>query len=159
MTDLDLLRGDCSRCIGLCCVALSFDRGPHFAFDKPAGEACRHLSAQHRCRIHSALAQSGMVGCVRFDCLGAGQLVIEMFRGLAPNDTPAVGRAMSLAFARTREVQTLRHVLARAPAESAAALDSSLESAAASYAALLQFDLAHARRVASAIVLAAGRPS
>ena len=22
------LRGDCSRCIGLCCVALAFDRGP-----------------------------------------------------------------------------------------------------------------------------------
>jgi hypothetical protein len=41
MPDAPLL-GDCSRCIGLCCVSLAFDRGPRFAFDKRAGEACRH---------------------------------------------------------------------------------------------------------------------
>jgi hypothetical protein len=35
-------RGDCARCAGLCCVLLAFDRGPLFAFDKPAGIACRH---------------------------------------------------------------------------------------------------------------------
>src|SRR3569623_959265 len=153
MTDPDLLRGDCSRCIGLCCVALSFDRGPHFAFDKPAGEACRHLSADHRCRIHDRLAPSGMVGCVRFDCLGAGQLVTAMFRGLTPGDSPATGRAMSLAFARTREIQTLRHLLRDTPKDDAIDLDASLEHATTSYAALLQFDLAAARRATSAIVI------
>lgn len=152
------LRGDCSRCIGLCCVMLSFDRGAHFAFDKAAGESCRHLSAEHRCRIHDRLARSGMIGCVRFDCLGAGQLVTEMFRGLTPDDTPAVGRAMSLAFARMREVQMLRRVLCDCAAAEAVDLDSSLESATASYGALLQLDLADARRQTGAILLAAGRP-
>ena len=159
MTDLDFLRGDCGRCIGLCCVALSFDRGPHFAFDKPAGEACRFLSVEHKCRIHHRLATSGMVGCVRFDCLGAGQLVTAMFPGFAPGDSPATSRAMSLAFARTREIQTLRHLLRDTPTNDAIDLDASLEQATTSYASLLQFDLAAARRATSAIVLATGRPS
>ena len=113
MTDPDLLRGDCSRCIGLCCVALSFDRGPYFAFDQPAGDSCRHLSAEHRCRIHERLAQSGMTGCARFDCLGAGQLVTAMFRGLTPGDSPATQRQMFRAFALMREIQLLRRTLGR----------------------------------------------
>ena len=150
-------RGDCSRCAGLCCVMLSFDRGPHFAFGKSAGEACGHLTNGHRCAIHDRLAAEGMTGCVRFDCMGAGQLVTEMFDGLTPQTSPAVSRAMSLAFARTREVQTLRRLVRDASPD--AELDVSLAEATTSYAALLKLDLGHARRAASAIVRASGRPS
>jgi len=37
------LRADCERCFGLCCVVPAFARSADFAFDKAAGEPCRHL--------------------------------------------------------------------------------------------------------------------
>ena len=55
MTELRLsderahLRADCSRCAGLCCVAPPFAASADFAFDKPAGQPCRHLRADFRC--------------------------------------------------------------------------------------------------------------
>ncbi len=69
------LLADCSRCVGLCCVLLPFRRSADFAFDKAAGEACRHLAGDHRCRIHTTLLDDGMRGCVAYDCFGAGQEV------------------------------------------------------------------------------------
>jgi hypothetical protein len=69
------LVADCSRCVGLCCVLLPFQRSADFAFDKAAGEACRHLADDHRCRIHASLLEDGMRGCVAYDCFGAGQAV------------------------------------------------------------------------------------
>lgn len=111
------LRGDCSRCIGLCCVALAFDRGPNFAFDKPAGTACRNLGANHSCAIHDRLEPDGFAGCARYDCRGAGQLVTAMFAGLSWRDSPAVARQMFAAFAKLREIHTMRSILpASAPA-------------------------------------------
>jgi hypothetical protein len=74
------LTADCSRCVGLCCVVLRFARSADFAFDKPAGEPCRHLASDHRCRIHSRLAEAGMRGCVAYDCFGAGQAVTQTGR-------------------------------------------------------------------------------
>jgi hypothetical protein len=69
------LVADCSRCVGLCCVLLPFQRSADFAFDKQAGEPCRHLADDHRCRIHASLLADGMRGCVAYDCFGAGQAV------------------------------------------------------------------------------------
>jgi hypothetical protein len=111
MTDASL-RGDCSRCAGLCCVALAFDRGPLFAFDKAAGEACRHLTPADRCAVHDRLSGSGLAGCARYDCRGAGQLATALFAGLSWRDSPAVARQMFAAFARLREIQLLRSALA-----------------------------------------------
>ena len=37
------LRADCSRCVGLCCVAPAFARSADFAVDKPAGTPCTNL--------------------------------------------------------------------------------------------------------------------
>jgi hypothetical protein len=102
------LRGDCSRCIGLCCVALAFDRGPSFAFDKPAGTPCRHLSETHDCTIHDSLERRGLAGCAGYDCRGAGQLVTAMFASHSWRDSPAVARQMFAAFAKLREIQTMR---------------------------------------------------
>jgi hypothetical protein len=72
-----VLRADCSRCAGLCCVVLPFSRGPAFAQDKPAGLPCRHLDGS-RCAIHADLATTGWRGCVDFDCFGAGQQVTQV---------------------------------------------------------------------------------
>jgi len=110
MTDDASLRGDCSRCIGLCCVALAFDRGPHFAFDKPASTACLHLDARHSCAIHDRLEHEGFSGCARYDCRGAGQLVTAMFAGLSWRDSPAVARQMFMAFAKLRAIQLMRSI-------------------------------------------------
>jgi hypothetical protein len=74
------LTADCARCVGLCCVVLPFSRSADFAFDKPAGTPCRHLTADARCRIHDRLGASGMRGCVAYDCFGAGQSVTETDR-------------------------------------------------------------------------------
>ena len=74
------LTADCSRCVGLCCVVLPFARSADFAFDKAPGEPCRHLAGDHRCRIHDRLLDSGMRGCVAYDCFGAGQAVTQTGR-------------------------------------------------------------------------------
>jgi hypothetical protein len=94
----------------LCCVALAFDRGPQFAFNKAAGVACRHLDDDARCAIHHRLEAEGMSGCARYDCRGAGQLVTQMFARLSWRDSPAVARQMFWAFAKLREIQTMRSI-------------------------------------------------
>lgn len=111
MTDDATFRGECSRCLGLCCVALSFDRGPYFAFDKPADEVCHHLGDDHRCAIHDRLATVGMSGCARYDCRGAGQLATALFAGLDWRDSPSVQRQMFRAFGLLREIQLMRLAL------------------------------------------------
>ncbi|MCJ7996833.1 hypothetical protein J5N58_20425 [Rhizobium cremeum] len=75
------LRSDCERCAALCCVGLAFDRSDLFAIDKEAGSPCPNLNACGRCRIHSNLADVGFRGCVQYDCLGAGQRVVQDFFG------------------------------------------------------------------------------
>ena len=67
------LRAVCSRCVGLCCVALAFARSADFAFDKAAGDPCVNLDDGYRCRIHPELRDRGFKGCTVFDCFGAGQ--------------------------------------------------------------------------------------
>jgi hypothetical protein len=75
------LAADCSRCVGLCCVAPAFVASADFAFSKPAGVACRHLDAGARCSIHDRLIPSGFPGCVAYDCFGAGQRTVALFGG------------------------------------------------------------------------------
>jgi hypothetical protein len=70
---LSELRADCASCVGLCCVALPFSRSADFAFDKAAGDPCRHLAGDRRCSIHATLREDGMRGCTVYDCFGAGQ--------------------------------------------------------------------------------------
>ncbi|MDF2231043.1 hypothetical protein P2H44_00600 [Albimonas sp. CAU 1670] len=109
---------DCGACAALCCVALAFDRSPLFAFDKPAGEPCRHLSG-HACRIHPRLEAEGFGGCVRYDCLGAGQRVVQqVFAGRSWREDPALLAPMMEAFRalrRARELSQLLDAAARLP--------------------------------------------
>ena len=111
MPDDASLRSDCSRCIGLCCVALAFDRGPHFAFDKAAGEACRHLTSHDGCAIHDRLRPHGFSGCADYDCRGAGQIVSAMFAGHSWRDSSSTARMMFTAFSKLREIQLMRSIV------------------------------------------------
>lgn len=104
------LRADCSRCVGLCCVALPFTRSADFPVDKAAGTPCPHLAADDRCRIHDRLRPRGYTGCTVFDCFGAGQRVTARFAGSSwrhgPDRTP-----MFEAFASTRGIAEMRWYL------------------------------------------------
>lgn len=75
------LSGDCTRCFGLCCVALPFAASADFALDKPAGTPCPNLRDDHRCGIHARLRTEGFTGCTVYDCFGAGQKVSQVTFG------------------------------------------------------------------------------
>ncbi len=109
------LRADCSRCAGLCCVALPFARSADFAIDKPAGMPCRHLREDDRCGIHDRLRPEGFPGCEVFDCFGAGQQVVQVtFGGRSWRDGEGVARPMFGAFGTLRGVHEMRWYLADA---------------------------------------------
>ncbi len=100
----DHLKTDCSKCAALCCLALAFDKGKDFAFDKNPGEPCRNLSG-HSCTIHDKLTEEGVQGCVAYDCLGAGNRVVqEVFGGASWQKDPRLTRPMMEAFSGMREV-------------------------------------------------------
>ncbi|WP_068111955.1 hypothetical protein [Tropicimonas marinistellae] len=104
MPQTDHLKTDCSKCAALCCVVLAFDKGKDFAFDKNPGEPCRNLSG-HDCTIHDRLKQAGFPGCVAYDCLGAGNRVVqEVFAGQSWQTDPRLLRLMMEAFSGMREV-------------------------------------------------------
>lgn len=109
------LRPDCGRCAALCCVALAFDRGALFGFDKAAGAPCAHLTARGRCAIHRSRARRGFGGCVGYDCLGAGQRVTQaLFDGRSWLDEPALLAPMSEAFGVVRRAHSLLMLLRQA---------------------------------------------
>jgi len=88
------LRADCSRCVGLCCVAPAFSRSDDFAIDKPAGVPCPNLADGFRCGIHASLREVGFRGCTVYDCFGAGQRVAQAtYAGVHWRDEPAMFEA------------------------------------------------------------------
>jgi uncharacterized protein YjbI with pentapeptide repeats len=109
----DELVADCSRCVGLCCVALPFARSADFAFDKPAAEPCRHLALDDRCTVHATLADRGMRGCIAFDCFGAGQKVTQVTFG-GQSWRGGGTRAMFAAFGVMRQLHELLVLLDQA---------------------------------------------
>tara|TARA_R110000868_G_scaffold408790_3_gene692867 strand:+ start:257867 stop:258304 length:438 start_codon:yes stop_codon:yes gene_type:complete len=83
---------------------LAFDKGEDFAFDKNPCEPCPNLSG-HSCAIHHKLNQEGFSGCVAYDCLGAGNRVIEeVFPGQTWRTEPRLTPLMMEAFSAMREV-------------------------------------------------------
>ncbi|NJP34044.1 pentapeptide repeat-containing protein [Micromonospora thermarum] len=111
-TGPDDLRADCSRCVGLCCVAPAFAASADFAIDKPAGRPCPHLGADSRCGIHAQLRERGFPGCTVFDCFGAGQRVTSGGRDW--RDDRATARAMFDTFAVVRPLHELLWYLTEA---------------------------------------------
>ena len=109
------LRADCSRCVGLCCVALAFSASADFAFDKSAGEACPHLGRDFRCGIHARLRDEGFPGCVAYDCFGAGQhLTQATFAGADWRRSPEMALRMLDGFTVMRQLHELAWYLAEA---------------------------------------------
>jgi hypothetical protein len=108
------LRADCSRCSGLCCVAPPFEEQQGFAFSKPAHVPCRHLQTSFRCGIHGELTARGFPGCSAFECFGAGQRVMRLFRGESWRDSPQSAARLFQAYSRYRVLHELLAMLALA---------------------------------------------
>lgn len=122
MADLPLLRADCASCVGLCCVATTLIRSSDFAFDKPAGEPCRHLGADFGCTIHADLRGHGMPGCTTYDCFGAGQRVAqETFAGTSWREDPGTAAQMFRVFGVVRALHELLWLLTEAAAQASSA--------------------------------------
>lgn len=71
------LVSDCSKCSGLCCIALYCFKSDGFPQNKPIGKPCINLMDNFKCKIHSDLERKGMRGCIGYDCFGAGQYLTE----------------------------------------------------------------------------------
>ena len=108
------LHEDCGQCAALCCLALSIDKGEHFAIDKPAGKPCPNLDG-HACSIHQKLRPMGFSGCTIYSCGGAGQRVTqELFAGQSWRDDPALIVPMMEAFRGMRAIQDRLAILVAA---------------------------------------------
>ncbi|WP_414709435.1 pentapeptide repeat-containing protein [Pseudonocardia sp.] len=116
------LTADCSRCAGLCCVALPFAASADFAVDKAAGTPCGHLQPDFRCGIHDGLREAGYPGCTVFDCFGAGQRVVQVtFGGRDWRRHPELAGPMFAVFPVVRVLHELLRHLTEARALPAAA--------------------------------------
>jgi uncharacterized protein YjbI with pentapeptide repeats len=121
-TTADRLIADCSRCAGLCCVALPFAASADFAVDKAAGTPCQHLQADFRCGIHAGLREAGYPGCTVYDCFGAGQQVVQVtFGGRDWRNHPETAESMFAVFPVVRVLHELLWYLTEARALPAAA--------------------------------------
>ncbi|WP_405639547.1 pentapeptide repeat-containing protein [Streptomyces uncialis] len=136
------VRADCSRCFGLCCVALPFARSADFAVDKPAGTPCGNLRPDSRCGIHDRLRDRGFTGCTVFDCFGAGQQVSQVtFGGRDWRGDPGVAGPMFAVFPVMRQLHELLRYLGDALARpEAAPVHAELRVAAGELAALTRAD-------------------
>ncbi len=111
----DVLRADCGRCFGLCCVAPAFSASADFAIDKPAGRPCPHLQPDFRCGIHTDLRGQGFRGCAVYDCFGAGQQVSQVtFGGRDWRRDPRAASQMYEVFPIMRQLHELLWYLAAA---------------------------------------------
>ncbi|WP_046733935.1 pentapeptide repeat-containing protein [Streptomyces humi] len=160
------LRGDCSRCFGLCCVALPFTASADFAVTKPAGTPCRNLGGDHRCRIHTELRGRGFAGCTVYDCFGAGQRVSQVTFGGQDwrTGSPEHARRMVDAFPVVRQLHELLWYLTAAlalpaarpvHAELGALLERTEALALGTPAELAALDVAAHRQAVNALLLRA----
>jgi hypothetical protein len=96
-------------------VAPAFDRSDEFAVDKPACAPCPNLDTDDSCKIHHRLERAGFHGCVIYDCLGAGQRVVqELFPGRSWRQEPELLPEMWQALTALRGVHELILLLATA---------------------------------------------
>ena len=92
----------------------AFGVGADFPIDKPAGTACRNLIG-NRCGVHARLREEGFVGCVTFDCFGAGQHVTQVtVEGRDWCHDPATAVQVRRAFPVARRLHELLWYLAEA---------------------------------------------
>ena len=138
-------RADCGRCAALCCIAYPSDDMPGFSACKQAGEPCQKLAADGLCTIYEDRAEQGFAGCIRYECFGAGQHVVEtLFGGTDWRDEPALLTPMVETFLAMRPVSDLLFLARRAQTlgagERAGPVIAHLESIAASRESLKEAD-------------------
>jgi hypothetical protein len=96
-------------------VAPAFDKSDEFALDKPACTACPNLDEDDICMVHNRLEKAGFRGCVLYDCLGAGQRVVqELYPGRSWREEPELLDEMWSALTALRGVHELILLLATA---------------------------------------------
>ncbi|NVK35367.1 MAG: hypothetical protein HWE23_12850 [Rhodobacteraceae bacterium] len=123
------LHSDCSKCAALCCVAFSFDSRASFGIDKEAEEPCPNLDECGGCKIYGRREEEGFIGCLTYDCHGAGQRVTqEMFGGQSWLSDTALLKPMCEAMAVMRR---LHEVLAMAQSAKTLPIDDSDQKALA----------------------------
>jgi len=159
------LRADCTRCVGLCCIAPAFSASADFAISKEAGQACPNLLADFRCAIHARLRQQGFPGCAAYDCFGAGQKVTHVtFGGGDWRRTPHIATQMFEVFRVMRQLHELAWYLSEALAlrrarplhrELRLALDETERRTRGSPRALLERDVAAHRRDVNVLLVRA----
>jgi len=102
------LKADCTKCFGICCVALYFSASEGFPRDKEPGQACQHLQEDSRCQIYSDLKDRGLKGCMGFDCFGAGQQVSRVsFAGVDWRQALEIASAMFAVFLVMRQIHEM----------------------------------------------------
>jgi len=101
--------------------------------------SCLHLTSEDRCAIHDGLLDGGWLGCVSYDCFGAGQQVTQVaYGGLTWRDLPERTAEVFEVFEIVQGLHEMRFLLgdpacvASSYAGQAAALDAELERLAAS---------------------------
>ena len=113
--DAATLRPDCARCAALCCIAFAAEKSPAFNADKAAGEPCPNLDACGKCKIYDQRLDRGFGGCIQYDCLGAGQRVVQQhFAGRTWTDDPQLLDPTLAAFALVRQAHELASLLVTA---------------------------------------------
>jgi uncharacterized protein YjbI with pentapeptide repeats len=163
--DRGVLRADCERCFGLCCVAPAFSASADFAIDKEAGHPCPNLKADFGCSIHARLRQRGFPGCTVYDCFGAGQKVAQVtFGGQDWRRKPEIAAQMFGAFTIMRQLHELLWYLSEAltmpsaaplRGELGRALDATERLTRGSPEALAELDVSAHRREVNALLLGA----
>lgn len=109
------LVADCSRCFGLCCVALAFEKSADFPIDKRAGEPCVNLQQHFGCGIHDRLREEGFRGSAVYDCFGAGQQVAQVtFKGMSWREAPDTSASMFAVLPVMRQLHEMLWYLAEA---------------------------------------------
>jgi uncharacterized protein YjbI with pentapeptide repeats len=160
-----VLRADCGRCFGLCCVAPAFSASADFAIDKPAGHPCPHLQPDFRCGIHNDLKEKGFPGCAAYDCFGAGQQVSQVtFAGRDWRQDPQTAAQMYEVFPVMRQLhELLWYMIAALALEPAQAIHAQLRLALKATEAmahrpadaLLRLDIARHRGEVNSLLLRA----
>ena len=84
---------------------------------KKAGEPCPKLGRDGLCTIYARREEEGFSGCIRYECFGAGQHVVEtLFEGRDWRSDPALLPAMVESFLAMRPVSDLLFLARRAEA-------------------------------------------
>ncbi len=106
---------DCTRCAALCCIAYPSENMPGFAAAKEAGQPCPKLGHDGLCTIYADRAEQGFAGCLRYECFGAGQHVVQtLFEGRDWRDDRELLGPMIETFLAMRPVSDLAFLVSRA---------------------------------------------